>query len=150
MAATMCDMSVSNSMVLPSSLNVDVYPVYIDHVGFRLKGTFHDNPSTRSTPAFLFCPPLPIEYVNDMPSIQYPLSGSLFYWSFDHIGKHRIAKGDWEKFNIPKLKLRTCIGSYWKSWEYNFVRDFLSSRSYDLDGRQYARDHSHPELIQGE
>jgi len=124
--------------------------VYIDQVGFKLQGTFDDNPTTHSMPAFLFCPPLPIEYINGLPCVRYPLSDSLFYWCLDQKGKNRIAEGNWEEFHIPKLELRTWVGSYWESHEYNLVQDVLSSGSYSLDGRQYAKDHGHPELIQGE
>ena len=124
--------------------------MYIDQVGFGLQGTFHDDPTRRSMPAFLFCPPLPIEYVNSLPCVRYPLPGSLYYWCLDRQGKNRIAEGDWEIFNIPVLELGTWIGSHWESDEYDFVRDVLSSRNYNLDGRQYAKDRGHPELIQGE
>jgi len=124
--------------------------VYIDQVGFGFQGTFHDDPTTRSTPAFLFCPPLPIEYVNGLPCVRYPLPGSLYYWCLDQQGKNQIAERDWEKFNIPVLELETWIGTYWESHQYYLVQDVLSSRSYSLDGRQYAKDHCHPELIQGE
>ena len=132
---------------MPYSLNV--YPVYIDHVGFQLKGTFHDNPTTRSNPAFLFAPPLRIKSANSMDCIEFTPADSLFYWSFDPSGKSRIAEEDWEELNIPKLELRTYIGPRWDCDDYNLVREFLSSRSYDLDGRQYAREHGHPELIRG-
>ena len=121
--------------------------MYIDHVGFQLKGTFH---STQFTSAFLFPPPLPVEYINGMPCIKHPLPESLVYWSLDQGGKTRIAEADWQKFNIPKLELETWIGSYWRSGDYTIVREVLSSMKYTLDGRQYAKDHGYPELIRGE
>jgi len=124
--------------------------VFIDQVGFELQGIFQDDPTTRSTPAFLFCPPLLIIYVNGVPCVQYPLPDSLFYWALDRQGKHRIAEDDWKNFNIPKLELTAWIGTYWESDDYNDVRDVLNSRNYNLDGRQYAIDHGHPELLRGE
>ena len=144
------DVGESVDSLPPSSLNVGAHSVCIDHVGFRLQGTFHDDPTTRMMPAFLFFPPLPIKRINGMHCVQYRLPGSLFYWSLDRTGKHRIAEADWEKYNIPKLELRSFTGSRWYSYHYSVVRDVLSSRNYDSDGRQYARDHSHPELIRGE
>ena len=85
-----------------------------------------------------------------MHCIQYPLPESPLYWSFDRTGKSRIAEQDWEKFDIPKLDLVTWIGSYWLGYEYDIAQDLLSSRGNNLDGRQYAREHGHPELIRGE
>ena len=149
MILTMWKMSVCDFIVSPSSLDVDVCSAFIDQVGFKLKGTFHNDPSTRRLTAFLFAPPLPIEYINNMPCIEYPLPESL-YWSLDQEGKTRIPESDWEKYNIPKLELQTWIGSYWDSNIYDSVRDVLSAGKYNLDGRQYAKDHGHSELIRGE
>jgi len=101
-------------------------------------------------PAFLFVPPLPIKYIHGMHCVEYPLPESPFYWSLEQAGRTRIPEDELENFNIPKLELKTWIGSYWDSYHYTFVRDFLGSIRQPLDGRQYAGEHGHPELIQGD
>ncbi|KAK1220006.1 hypothetical protein PQX77_017246 [Marasmius sp. AFHP31] len=121
--------------------------VYIDQVGFKLKATFCHDFMTSSTPAYLFVPPLPVEIINDMKCIRYPFPRPLFYWSHDLQGKQIIAEEKWEEFGIPKLEMKDLVGSYWFSEDYALVQEHLTSRKYNLDGRQYAQDHGYPELI---
>ena len=130
--------------------NGDVYPVYIDTVGFKLTGTLHGDPTTRSLPAHLFVSPLETERVDKMTCVRVPLPKSPFYWSEGPDGNTVIPEDDWEKYGIPNLELETIVGSHWEDEEYACVRDLLGSRGYDLDGKQYAHDHGHPELIHGE
>ncbi|KAK1215198.1 hypothetical protein PQX77_022204 [Marasmius sp. AFHP31] len=120
---------------------------YINQVGFELTTTFHYDPTTSSTPAYLFVPPLPVEIINNMDCIQYPFPEPLFYWSHDPQGDRIIGEENWEEFGTPKLETKDWVGSYWEREEYNFVRDHLMSGNYNLDGRRYAREHGHPELI---
>ncbi|KAK1216709.1 hypothetical protein PQX77_020661 [Marasmius sp. AFHP31] len=120
---------------------------FINEIGFRLKGTFPDNPTTRSTPAYLFVPPLPTEVINNTRCIRYPLPKNLFYWSHDPQGRTAVVEEDWKKFGIPKLSVKGWIGSGWKERRYAYVQDHLRSGGYELDGKQYARDHGYPELI---
>ncbi|KAK1218074.1 hypothetical protein PQX77_019271, partial [Marasmius sp. AFHP31] len=121
--------------------------VFIDEIGFYLEGAFHDDPTTRSTPAYLFVPPLPTEVINNTHCIHYPLPENLFYWSHDPQGRTAVVEKDWEKFGIPKLSAEGWIGSYWKEHFYAYIRDHLQSGGYVLDGKQYARDHGYPEFI---
>ncbi|KAK1218768.1 hypothetical protein PQX77_018525 [Marasmius sp. AFHP31] len=123
--------------------------VYIDQVGFELKATFHHDPATSSTPAYLFVPPLPVEIINNMQCVQYPFSRPLFYWSHDPQGEQVIAEEKWEEFGIPKLEMKDLVGSNWWSESYAFVREHLTSKNYNLDGRQYAQEHGYPKLIYG-
>ncbi|KAK1234431.1 hypothetical protein PQX77_002365 [Marasmius sp. AFHP31] len=123
--------------------------VYINQVGFKLTTTFRYDPATSSTPAYLFVPPLPVKIINNMDCIQYPFPKPLFYWSHDPQGDRIIGEENWEEFGIPKLETGDWVGSCWQHEEYNFVRDHLMSENYDLDGRRYAREHGHPELIYG-
>ncbi|KAK1225365.1 hypothetical protein PQX77_011698 [Marasmius sp. AFHP31] len=120
---------------------------YIDQVGFRLIGTFRNNPTSQPTPAYLFVQRLPAEYINGVHCVHYPFSENLFYWSHDQKGGNAIAEEDWEQFGIPKLRVEEWIGSSWDEEEYKLVRNHLHSKDYELDGKQYARDHGHPELI---
>ncbi|KAK1234707.1 hypothetical protein PQX77_002084 [Marasmius sp. AFHP31] len=121
--------------------------VYIDQVGFNLKGTFVNHPTTCNLPAYLFVPPLHTEVINNLYCIRHPLPQSRFYWAHDPQGRSVIAKEDWKKFGIPELRVEELIGSWWKKSEYRMVRDHLRHKDYDLDGREYARDHGYPELI---
>ncbi|KAK1234736.1 hypothetical protein PQX77_002055, partial [Marasmius sp. AFHP31] len=121
--------------------------VYIDQVGFRLEGTFPVDPTNHSTPAYLFVLPLPTEFIDNLHCIRYPLPEKLFYWSHDPRGRNAIADEDWERFGIPKLSVQELVGSYWEEEDYACVRGHLRSRSYNLDGKQYAREHGHPELM---
>ncbi|KAK1224117.1 hypothetical protein PQX77_012976 [Marasmius sp. AFHP31] len=121
--------------------------VYINQVGFELTTTFRYDPTTSSTPAYLFVPPLPVEIINNMNCIRYPFPEPLFYWSHDPQGDRIIGEENWEEFGIPELETEDWVGSYWTHEEYDLVRDHLLSENYDLDGRRYAREHGHPELI---
>ncbi|KAK1215777.1 hypothetical protein PQX77_021615 [Marasmius sp. AFHP31] len=121
--------------------------VFIDEIGFCLEGVFHDDPATCSTPAYLFFPPLPTEYINNTHCIRYPFPTNLFYWSHDLQGRTAINKEDWEKFGIPNLSVREWIGSSWAEHHHAFVQDHLYTGGYELDGKQYACEHGYPELI---
>ncbi|KAK1221975.1 hypothetical protein PQX77_015218 [Marasmius sp. AFHP31] len=123
--------------------------VFINEIGFRLEGAFNDDPTTRSTPAYLFSPPFPTEYINGTHCVCYPLPTNLFYWSHDLQGRTAVNEEDWEKFGIPKLSVREWIGSSWGEQNYTCVYDHLHSGGYEPDGKRYARDHGHPELIHG-
>ncbi|KAK1221972.1 hypothetical protein PQX77_015215 [Marasmius sp. AFHP31] len=121
--------------------------VFIDQIGFRLEGAFHNNPTTCSTPAYLFVPPLPTEYINNMHCIRFPLLENPFYWSHDLQGRTAINEEDWEKFGIPKLSVQKWIGSNWEKHLYAFVQDHLYTGGYEPDGKRYACDHGYPKLI---
>ncbi|KAJ8075439.1 hypothetical protein PM082_019777 [Marasmius tenuissimus] len=82
--------------------------------------------------------------------IPHPLSGPLFYWSWDPKGKTVISEKDWEQSRIPKLEVKMWVGSFWHTFEYNVVESHLHTKSYDIDGKQYAQDHGYPELIWGD
>ncbi|KAK1218061.1 hypothetical protein PQX77_019258 [Marasmius sp. AFHP31] len=121
--------------------------VLIDEIGFYLKGAFHDDPTTRSAPAYLFVLPLPTEVINNTHRIRYPLPEKLFYWSHDPQGRTAVIEEDWEKFRIPKLSMEGWFGSSWEERYYADVQNHLQSGDYELDGKQYAQDHGYPELI---
>ncbi|KAJ8085821.1 hypothetical protein PM082_004639 [Marasmius tenuissimus] len=123
---------------------------YIDQVGFTLTTTFHHDPTTSSTPLYLFVPPLRAKIINNMRCIPYPFPRPLFYWSYDPQGKDVIAEENWEELGIPRLELKDWVGSCWNGWDYNFVEDHLRLKNYDWDGRDYAREHGYPELIYGD
>ncbi|KAK1225370.1 hypothetical protein PQX77_011695 [Marasmius sp. AFHP31] len=123
--------------------------IFIDQLGFRLEGTFHNDPTSRSTPAYLFVRPLPTEFVNNARCVRYPLPKSLFYWSYDPHGRNTIAEEDWKRFGIPELSMEEWISTFWTDVEYETVRDHLHSRNFNLDGKQYARERGYPELIFG-
>ncbi|KAK1215839.1 hypothetical protein PQX77_021540 [Marasmius sp. AFHP31] len=121
----------------------------IDEIGFSLSGKVpHNHPSFPS--AYLFVPTLCIEDINGMHCVHSPLPDSLFYWTSDAAGKIEIPKVDWEQYGIPELKVQTWLGSFWWSREYEFSGTHLDRKSYDTDGKLYARDHSYPELIRGD
>ncbi|KAK1218071.1 hypothetical protein PQX77_019268 [Marasmius sp. AFHP31] len=120
---------------------------FIDEIGFYLQGAFLDDPTPHSTPAYLFVPPLPTEVINNTHCIHYPLPENLFYWSHDPQGRTAVVEKDWEKFGIPKLSVKGWIGSGWGERYCALVRVHLQSGGYELDGKQYARDHGYPELI---
>ncbi|KAJ8075411.1 hypothetical protein PM082_019749 [Marasmius tenuissimus] len=61
-----------------------------------------------------------------------------------------ISKKDWEQSRIPKLDIKMWVGSFWHTFEYNMVESHLHTKSYDIDGKQYAQDHGYPELIWGD
>ncbi|KAK1215949.1 hypothetical protein PQX77_021430 [Marasmius sp. AFHP31] len=124
--------------------------IFINEVGFKLEGTFFEDPTTRATPAYLFISPLCTELVNGLHCIRFPFPQSLFYWSSDPHGRSKIAKKDWERLGIPELCARGLIGSYWDDEEYTVVREVLCQKNYNADGKRYAREHGHPELILGD
>ncbi|KAK1222725.1 hypothetical protein PQX77_014430, partial [Marasmius sp. AFHP31] len=121
--------------------------VYIDQVGFNLKGTFVNYPTTCNLPAYLFVPPLRTEVINNLYCIRHPLPQSRFYWAHDPQGRSVIAEADWKKFGIPKLRVEEVIGTCWYEREYMMVRDHLRCKNYDLDGGQYTRERGYPELV---
>ncbi|KAK1219757.1 hypothetical protein PQX77_017513 [Marasmius sp. AFHP31] len=121
--------------------------VCIDLVGFHLKGTFCEDPTTRPKPAYLFLRPLHTELINGLHCVRYPLSRNIFYWSNDPQGRDVIAEKDWERLQIPKMRVRGSIGTKWRDYEYADVRELLHQKNRALDGMQYAREHGYPELI---
>ncbi|KAK1233559.1 hypothetical protein PQX77_003281 [Marasmius sp. AFHP31] len=106
--------------------------VYIDQLGFRLEGTFPHDPTSLSTPAYLFVRPLPTEFINNL-----------------HCGENAVAEEDWKELGIPELSMKGWIGTHWEEDDYNAVQEHLDSRNFDLDGKQYARERGYPELIFG-
>ncbi|KAK1222586.1 SCF ubiquitin ligase complex subunit cdc4 [Marasmius sp. AFHP31] len=123
---------------------------FIDDIGFSLVGTFLHDPTACSTPAYLFVPPIPLENIDDMHCIHYPLPGPLFYWSSDPAGTSIIHEEDWETYGIPRLEINLWIGSSLTTTGYECVDDYLRMRGYKSDGKQYARDHGYPKLMRGE
>ncbi|KAL0057764.1 hypothetical protein AAF712_015581, partial [Marasmius tenuissimus] len=117
---------------------------YIDHIGFNLKGTFSNIPTP---PAYLFVPRLHTRLINSQYCVCHPLPQTLFYWAHDLQGRNVIAEEDWKKCGIPELRVKEWIGTFWDNEDWMFIREYLYSRNYDMDGRQYARDHEYPELI---
>ncbi|KAL0564468.1 hypothetical protein V5O48_017578 [Marasmius crinis-equi] len=87
--------------------------------------------------------------LHGMPCIKYPLLNSLFYWSLDRKGTHRISEADWEKYGIPKLRVETWIGSFWCREDYQGVEECFQLKGYPLDGWRYTRDHNYPEMTEG-
>ncbi|KAK1230738.1 hypothetical protein PQX77_006161, partial [Marasmius sp. AFHP31] len=124
--------------------------VCIDQVGFHLEGIFYEDPATCPKPAYLFIPPLHTELINGLHCFRYPLSRNRFYWSNDPQGRNKIAKKDWERLRIPKLRVRGLIGTRWNDFEYTSVREILHQKNRDSDGKQYAREHGYPELVPGD
>ncbi|KAK1215320.1 hypothetical protein PQX77_022079 [Marasmius sp. AFHP31] len=124
--------------------------ILINGVGFKLKGTFFEDPTTRPTPAYLFISPLCTGLVNGLYCIRVPFPQSLFYWSSDPHGRNKIAKKDWERLGIPELRATGLIGSYWGDDVCAVVREVLCQKNYNADGKQYAREHGYPELILGD
>ncbi|KAK1217142.1 hypothetical protein PQX77_020212 [Marasmius sp. AFHP31] len=43
--------------------------------------------------------------------------------------------------------MKRLVGTHWGQEHYATVREHLCLSGYNLDGRQYARDHGHPQLI---
>ncbi|KAK1217468.1 hypothetical protein PQX77_019880 [Marasmius sp. AFHP31] len=124
--------------------------VYIDLVGFRLEGTFCEDPATRPKPTYLFIPPLHTELINGLHCFRHPLSRNIFYWSNDPQGRDKIAEKDWERLGIPKLRVRGLIGTKWRDSLYVDVWELLHQKNRALDGKQYARERGYPELIPGD
>ncbi|KAL0564733.1 hypothetical protein V5O48_017311 [Marasmius crinis-equi] len=92
-----------------------------------------------------------VEILHGMPCIKYPFPDSFFYWSLDEKGTRRIPEADWEKYEIPRLKVETWISSMWQWYNYHCVKDWLQLKGYHtLDGRQCAQDRNYPELLEGD
>ncbi|KAK1219324.1 hypothetical protein PQX77_017964 [Marasmius sp. AFHP31] len=123
--------------------------VFIDEVQLSLVGTFQYNPAKSTTPAYLFVPPIPVELVDDVHCIRYPLPDAPFFWCSDPAGHNVICEKDWDTYGIPHLGILTWIGSSWYRKEYETVHDHLRKRNCPLDGRRYAREYGYPELIYG-
>ncbi|KAL0564467.1 hypothetical protein V5O48_017577 [Marasmius crinis-equi] len=85
-----------------------------------------------------------------MPCIKYPLLNSLFYWSLDRKGTHRISEADWEKYGIPNLRVETWIGSFWLWGDYQSVKESLQLKGYPLNDQRYVQDHNRPEMTEGD
>ncbi|KAK1221981.1 hypothetical protein PQX77_015198 [Marasmius sp. AFHP31] len=127
------------------------HPTYfIDEIGFSLAGNLSHTPSTSARPAYLFVPPLLVDYINGMCCIHHPLPDSLFYWTSDPEGKNVIPEESWMDYGIPKLEVYEWIGSFWGSSLYNLVRNHLCDKGYGSDRKQYARDKGYPELLRGD
>ncbi|KAJ8095724.1 hypothetical protein PM082_022831 [Marasmius tenuissimus] len=124
--------------------------VFFDEVQFSLVGTFQSNPTSSTTPAYLFIPPIPVEVVDNVCCIRYPLSDTLFFWSSDPDGQDVIDEEEWEAYGIPQLEIFTWIGSSWPWTCYMTIQDYLRKKSCAPDGRQYAREHGYPELAYGD
>ncbi|KAJ8079737.1 hypothetical protein PM082_016559 [Marasmius tenuissimus] len=129
----------------PEDLEGDIK--FINEIGIMLGGIFNHDPTTQPTPVYLFVLPIPVEHINGVHCVRYPLPDGLFYWSLDSDGKSVIPEEDWEKYGVPKLVTRIVVGQKWNVAHWSFARDYLISRDYNLDGKQYARDYGYPELL---
>ncbi|KAK1224516.1 hypothetical protein PQX77_012578 [Marasmius sp. AFHP31] len=123
--------------------------VFIDQVHFSLVGTFQYNPAKSTTPAYLFVPPIPVELVDNVHCIRYPLRDAPFFWCSDSNGQNIIYQEDWEAYGIPQLEIFTWMGSSWYRGVYETVHSHLQKKDYPLDGTQYAQEHGYPELVYG-
>ncbi|KAJ8095453.1 hypothetical protein PM082_023223 [Marasmius tenuissimus] len=131
------------SVLLPDRLShEDTY--FMDEISFSITGSLSCNPLL----GYLFVPPLGAHFIDGMYCISYPFSAPLFYWASDREGKNIIPEKHWDKYGIPKLAVKTWVGSSWGSHEYSAVQDHVRKKGYELDGKQYARAHGYPELIQ--
>ncbi|KAK1218211.1 hypothetical protein PQX77_019112 [Marasmius sp. AFHP31] len=123
---------------------------YLDAIGFFLQSLDLKPISLanlRCLPAYLFVPPLPIEWIDNMRSIHHPPSSPVFYWTFDPEGKHVIQERDWKKYNIPELQVGLSQGSRWEPWIYKTIEHYMHMKGYDSDWKQYARERGYPELV---
>ncbi|KAK1216414.1 hypothetical protein PQX77_020967 [Marasmius sp. AFHP31] len=143
----LCCAYLSQSLRLLHDDSDNMRTVCIDQVGFYLKGTFVNDPTTCNLPAYLFFPQLHTEVINNLYCVRHPLPQSLFYWAHDPQGRSVIAKENWKKFGIPELRVEEWIGGFWDKEDYTTVRESLCHKNYDLDGRKYACDHGYPELV---
>ncbi|KAK1233960.1 hypothetical protein PQX77_002848, partial [Marasmius sp. AFHP31] len=132
----------------PAAANILTY--FVDEIGFSLAGDLSHTPSMTARPAYLFVPPLPVDYINGMCCIRHPLPDSLFYWASDPEGKKVIPEESWMDCGIPKLEVEEQMGSYWVDMHYEWVRNHLCDKGYGSDGKQYARDKGYPELLRGD
>ncbi|KAK1219092.1 hypothetical protein PQX77_018196 [Marasmius sp. AFHP31] len=124
--------------------------VFVEDVRFSLIGTIHYNPANSIIPAYLFVPPLPVETVDNVYCIRYPLPTALFFWCSDPNGQDIICEEDWDTYGIPQLKIFSWIGGWWDWSAYSVVRNHLQKKSYSLDGKRYAQEHGYPELVYGD
>ncbi|KAK1223009.1 hypothetical protein PQX77_014129 [Marasmius sp. AFHP31] len=123
--------------------------VFIDEVQLSLVGTFHHNPTRSTTPAYLFVPPIPVELVDNVYCMHYPLPDTLFFWCSDPNGQNVVYKEDWEAYGIPQLEVLTWIGTSWGRSKHVMVRSHLQKKSCSQDGMQYAWDHDYHKLTYG-
>ncbi|KAJ8094137.1 hypothetical protein PM082_023345 [Marasmius tenuissimus] len=121
--------------------------MFINEIRIMLAGMLLHDPTTQPTPVYLFVPPIPVEHINGMRCVRYPLSDGWFYWSLGSDGKNVIPKEDWEKYGVPKLVTEILIGSKWDENFCELAWKHLRSKNYNPDGKQYARDHGYPELL---
>ncbi|KAG7091520.1 hypothetical protein E1B28_010549 [Marasmius oreades] len=124
--------------------------VFVDDLGFELTGTFTSDPSSCDPPKYLHVPPLPPEWMNNMPCLRWPMKDRPFYWSFDRSGRTEIAEEEWEWYGLPSLKVKAYFRSIWTEWEYKAVQEYLRLNDYDLDGQQFASDNGYPILVKGD
>ncbi|KAJ8076113.1 hypothetical protein PM082_022098 [Marasmius tenuissimus] len=124
--------------------------VLIDRVNFSLNGDFLYDPTIGPTPAYLFVPRFWVNSINGMFCTYLPPPEALFYWASDPNGSNVIPEKDWERYKIPRLKVRPYVGSSWATTDHDFVRHHLHRKGYEEDGARYARDHGYPELILGD
>ncbi|KAJ8075417.1 hypothetical protein PM082_019755 [Marasmius tenuissimus] len=132
------------------SYNIDVgysEKDLIDEVAFSIAGRSLRGIKPCPAPVYLFVPPLHVEYIDGMYCIPHPLPDPLFYWSWDPKGNTVISEKDWEQSGIPRLEIKTRVGSYWFDEEHRLVKSHLHTKNYEIDGKQYAQDHGYPELI---
>ncbi|KAJ8074634.1 hypothetical protein PM082_022212 [Marasmius tenuissimus] len=85
-----------------------------------------------------------------MYSIRYPIVDPLLYWSLDPNGEHAIFEEHWETNKIPRLEVLSWIGSSWYSGDYWAVDEYLQTRNYGLDGRNYSWERGYPVLVPGD
>ncbi|KAK1224335.1 hypothetical protein PQX77_012764 [Marasmius sp. AFHP31] len=123
---------------------------FVTQLAFRLTGEFFHDSMAHPTLAYLFVPPIQAVKVNNMYCVPYPLPKTLFFWTSDPEGKHRIEESDWEQYNIPKLQVSLSLESSYNDFVYTFARNYMCSKGYEPDGRRYCRDHNLPELIPGD
>ncbi|KAK1235423.1 hypothetical protein PQX77_001359 [Marasmius sp. AFHP31] len=133
----------------PPSTKNHFSSVCVSEVRFSLVGTIDKGPPS-SPSIYLFVPAVPVELRSGIYSMRYPLVSPLFYWSFDPNGQQVIPENDWEKHEIPMLKVLSWIGSLWDFRTYHAVYNHLQTRNYELDGRQYTRERGYLELIHGD
>ncbi|KAK1230295.1 hypothetical protein PQX77_006624 [Marasmius sp. AFHP31] len=132
----------------PTNANFLTY--FVDEIGFSLAGDLSHTPSTTARPAYLFVPPLLVDYINGMCCIRLPLPDSLFYWASDPEGKNVIPEESWMDYGIPELEVEERMGSFWMSFIYELVRNHLRDKGHGSDGKQYARDKGYPKLLRGD
>ncbi|KAG7091527.1 hypothetical protein E1B28_010556 [Marasmius oreades] len=125
--------------------------VFIDELGFELTGTFKSDPSSCNFPKYLHVPPISPAWINNMPCLRWPINTPLFYWSFDRNGKMKISEREWKRYGIPDLIVEPYIMSSWEKLVCHSVWEYLSLKKYDFrSGRQFARDHGYPILVEGD